>query len=372
MSISFQQIQESLTATFQKILEEEQQGGASLALYHRGKEILSLYGGWKDDAKTKPWEADTITLIWSAGKGIGSACLLHALQEHQISLDQRVSEFWPEFAQAGKEKITLAELLSHRAGLAALDKKGLSPIDHECIARELAAQVPNWHFDGGHGYGAKTFGCLLDELLRRITGVTSLSQYWRHTFAAPLELDLWFGIPESLLSKTADVIPAKTAPPPSDFGTAYRDHFSLTRRAFMEPGGNFSTLSMNQPALRQASIISSGAISSAHALAKFYSLLATQERNPYFNTTTRRWMETPMTSGCDRVLMAETSFSAGFMMSGNLNIFPTRRSFGHPGAGGAIGFAIPEQELGFAFLPNAMHHGIFSNQRTERLVRCLS
>jgi len=411
-------IKERLTTVFQKTLQEEPLGGASLALYHRGEKVLSLYGGWKDASSTQPWEADTITLIWSAGKGVGVACLLHALQENKISLEQPVAHFWPEFAQSGKKEITIAELLSHRAGLAALEQKGLSLTDHEAIVQALAAQAPNWDInrpfsklaagderqgvDGaqrlsvssilddastdatqsipsavefgkrsGHGYGARTFGYLIDELLRRITSASSLADYWRKNFADPLDLDLWFGIPEACLSRTADVIPAKTAPPPSDFGTAYTDHSSLTRRAFMEPGGHFSMLAMNQPALRQAAIISSGAISSADALAKFYSILATSDDTRYFNAATRRWMETPMTSGIDRVLMAETVFSAGFMMNGNLNIFPTPRSFGHPGAGGAMGFAIPEQELGFAFLPNAMHHGVFSSPRTQRLVEVL-
>lgn len=367
-----ERLQDQLITVFQKTLEEEPLGGASLALYHRGEKVLSLHGGWKDAAATQRWEADTLTLIWSAGKGIGAACLLDALQENKIFLEEPVSKFWPEFAQAGKEKVTIGELLSHRAGLAALDEKGLSLTDHNNIVKALAAQTPNWSYDGSHGYGARTFGYLIDELLRRITGAPSLADYWRTQFADPLELDLWFGIPENLISKTANVIPAKTAPPSSPFGTAYTDHSSLTRRAFMEPGGSFSTLMMNQPAIRQASIISSGAISSADALAKFYSLLATQDDTRYFNDTTHHWMETPMTSGRDRVLMAETVFSAGFMMSGNLNIFPTPRSFGHPGAGGGVGCAIPEHELGFAFLPNAMHHGVFSSPRTERLVEVLN
>lgn len=371
MPYSFQKLKQELTSVFQKTLEEEPLGGASLALYHRGEKVLSLYGGWKDAAATQPWEADTITLIWSAGKGIGSACLLHALQENHISLEEPVGKFWPEFAQSGKEKVTIEELLSHRAGLAALDQKGLSLTDHEAIVKALAVQVPNWPYDGSHGYGARTFGYLIDELLRRITGVTSLAYYWRTQFADPLSLDLWFGIPEYFIQKTADVIPAKTAPPPSDFGTAYTNHSSLTRRAFMQPSGNFSTLMMNQPALRQASIISSGAIGTADALAKFYSILALQKNNSYFSSQAQHWMKTPMTSGYDQVLMAETVFSAGFMMSGNLNIFPTSCSFGHPGAGGAVGFAIPEYELGFAFLPNAMHHGVFSSRRTQSLVEVL-
>jgi CubicO group peptidase (beta-lactamase class C family) len=364
----FEREREELTATFEKMLEQDPIGGASLALYHRGEKILSLYGGWKDAASTDPWEADTVALLWSASKGVAVSCLLHALQEHQISLNATVTTFWPEFAQAGKEKITIAQLLSHRAGLAALDQNGLSITDHEAIVKALAAQPPNWKYDGSHGYGPKTFDYLVDELLRRITHVASLATYWRTQFADPLGLDLWFGIPKLMLSKTASVIPPKTAPPPSSFGTAYTDHSSLTRRAFLEPGRGFPLLARNKPELQQAAI-SSNAISSADALAKFYSLLATNDETRYFHSTTRAWMKTPMVSGRDRVLLEELSFSTGFMMNGKLNLFPSRSSFGHPGTGGATAFAIPERELGFAFLPNAIYHVVLSANRTERLMK---
>ena len=129
---------------------------------------------------------------------------------------------------------------------------------------------------------------------------------------------------------------------------------------------------MNQPELRQAAIISSGAMSTADALAKFYSLLTIQQNNKHFTLTTRRWMETPLACGVDRVFLAETIFSAGFMMNNSQKIMgPSPLSFGHPGAGGAIAFADPEREWGFAFLPNKMHPGVLSSLRTQRLVEAL-
>lgn len=362
-----------ITQAFQKNFEEGLEQGASLAVYHKGEKIVSLHHGWCDEAHTRPWQASTLALIWSAGKGIAAACLLHAMQEKGITLEEKVATIWPAFAQAGKEKITFAQLLSHQAGLAALDQKGIELTDHDAVVRSLAAQPPNWFFDKSHGYGARTFGFLLDELLRRIAGASSLATYWRHIFADPLSLELWFGVPEKELSRVADVIPLKTAPPPSAFGSAYGDPSSLTRRSFMEPGGHFPTLAMNQPAMRRAAIISSGAISTAEALAQFYSLIAMKKENRWFSPTARAWMTTPLVGGHDQVLMTETIFSAGFMMNNSNHIMGRNpSSFGHPGAGGVLAFADPEQEIGFAFVPNVMHSGVVSSPRTQRLVESLS
>lgn len=334
--------------------------------------MLSLYQGWRDEARTRPWKEDTVALVWSAGKGVASACLLHALQEKGITPEEKVATFWPEFAQSGKENITIAQLLSHQAGLAALDQQGLAFTDHDAVVQALAAQVPNWTYDGTHGYGARTFGFLVDELLRRISKESSLAHYWRRVFADPLELDLWFGLPEKELSRAADTIPPKKIPPPSEFGAAYANPHSLTGRAFLEPGGSFSPRAMNQPALRCATNISSGAMSTADALAKFYSLAGMKKENRWFSPTTQDWMRTPLVRGKDRVLLTETVFSLGLMMNNSNGIMGRNpSSFGHPGAGGALAFADPDRELGFAFLPNAMHPGVLSCPRARRLVEAL-
>src|SRR4029077_6141988 len=138
--------------------------------------VVDLYGGFCDARHEKAWEADTLVLIWSATKGIGSACVLHLLQEQGIGIDGCVAEFWPGFAQAGKENITLTQLLSHQAGLAALDRR-VDILDYTAVIAALEKQEPNWPPGTAHGYHARTFGFLLDELVRRIAR-TNLSDYW--------------------------------------------------------------------------------------------------------------------------------------------------------------------------------------------------
>jgi len=339
-------------------------GGAAVALWQDGKPLLSIQGG--EASRGRPWTASTPCLIWSASKGIAAACGLHALQEKQIPLSTPVATIWPEFAAAGKERITLAEILSHRAGLAAVDQKGFAITDHEAVAAALAAQPPNWLPDGSHGYGARTFGFLLDEIVRRLTGET-LGSYWERVFRGPLDLDLWFGLPASLTDAAATVSAPRVPPAPGPFFTAFADPNSLTRRALSEPGGILSPAVMNTPAMRSAAIPSLGAIATADALARFYSLLASGG-SPSFREETLAAMRTTVSNGPDRVLIAPTSFSAGFMTNAHGIYGPSRSAFGHPGAGGALAFADPEQGLGFAYIPNSMHPGALPGPRTQRLI----
>ncbi len=359
-----------LTRAFTDLLAETQRGGAALALYQGEKCLLSLHGG--EAAPGNPWKKETPCLIWSASKGVTAACMLHVLQEHDVSLETPVSTLWPEFAASGKATITLAELLSHRAGLAAIDTSGLAVTDHEAVSAALASQPPNWDLaSGAHGYGARTFGFLLDELTRRITG-SPLGAYWNSLFREPLNLDLWFGVSEEKLPEVATVISPRNPPEPSDFSRAFGDPNSLTRRALSEPNSTQGLLTptvMNTEPLRTAAIPSLGAIATADALARFYSLLAIPTR--FFQEATRTQMQHSLSSGLDRVLLAPTSFSAGFMTNEYGLYGPSRSAFGHPGAGGSLGFADPELGLGFAFIPSAMNPGALPGPRTRKLVQAL-
>ena len=194
--------------------------GAAVSVWQNGKSVLELQGGFRDAKREMPWTADTIVLFWSATKGLGSACLLHVLQERAIELTRRVAEFWPEFAQAGKSEITLAQLLSHQAGLCAFDE-AVDVTDYPAVIAALEKQAPLWPPGTAHGYHARTFGFLLDELVRRIAGIT-LSEYWRTTFADPLDLDIWIGLPDSEQERVATIYPAKAGgvASPAEF---YRD-----------------------------------------------------------------------------------------------------------------------------------------------------
>ena len=362
--------EDRLTTVFRELLSETPEGGASLALWQEGKRILSIHGG--DASPGVPWSGSTPCLIWSASKGVAAAVTLHALEEKEIPLRTTLPELWPEFGIAGKARITLEELLSHRAGLAAIDRKGLSITDHTGVADVLASLSPNWPLDGGHGYGARTFGFLLDEIVRRTVG-ERLGDRWERVFRAPLALDLWFGLPEQLVETAATVIAPKTPPAPGPFSKAFADPCSLTRRALSEPGGTLTPTVMNTHAMRAASLPSLGAIATSDSLARFYALLA-GDGGGLFSPETLAAMRTTLAKGADRVLMVETSFSAGFMTNdfGVYGPSPLARgAFGHPGAGGSIAFADPEHGLGFAFIPSAMHPGALPGERTRKLLAAL-
>ncbi len=207
-----EKLRQRLRPLFQENFDKHGELGAAVSVWQNGKPIVDLYGGFYDAGREKPWTADTLVLVWSATKGIGSACVLHALQQQKIELSRPVADFWPEFAQADKEKITLAQLLSHQAGLCALDQR-VDVVDYDGVIRALETQVPLWPPGTEHGYHARTFGFLLDELIRRITEKT-LSDYWQENFVRPLELDFWIGLPEEENSRVATIYAAKSGKPP--------------------------------------------------------------------------------------------------------------------------------------------------------------
>src|SRR5436853_167129 len=207
MPLNAEELGSRLTPLFRENFDEFGELGAAISVWQDGKELLELHGGFRGARREQSWSSDTLVLIWSATKGLGSACMLHVLQEHKIDIERRVGEFWPEFAQAGKDNVTLAQLLSHQAGLAALDRQ-IDVLDYAGVIEALEKQEPNWPPGSAHGYHARTFGFLLNELVRRITGAT-LAEYWQKTFAGPLGLDLWIGVPANENARVATIYAPK-------------------------------------------------------------------------------------------------------------------------------------------------------------------
>ena len=289
--------------------------GASVSVWQAGREILSLAYGFSDRERTRPWTAQTPVLFWSATKGLASGCLLHACQEYGIALSTKVASVWPEFAAGGKEKVTISEVLSHQAGLPSLSRD-VPVLDYRAVVEALAAETPRWPLGQGHGYHPRTFGFLLDELIRRITGGTTIRDYWCAVFAEPLALDLWIGMPSEGLDEVAPVYPARRAPPKGDiFYTAFLTAGSLTARSFASPKGLHSAAAMNAPETRGASLAGFGGIGTASSLAKYYAMLAdggSFQNRRYFEKPALEAMETTLVQGPDRVLLMDTAFSAGF------------------------------------------------------------
>ncbi|MEP7077382.1 MAG: serine hydrolase domain-containing protein [Chthoniobacterales bacterium] len=370
------QLQDRLEPLFRDNFKSFGELGAAVSIWQHGQPILDLQGGFCDAQRERAWTADTLVLFWSATKGLGAACLLHVLQRENITLTSRVAEFWPSFAQAGKGEISLAQLLSHQAGLSALDASA-DVLDYGAVICALEKQEPLWPPGTAHGYHARTFGFLLDELVRRIAG-TPISDYWRAVFAEPLALDIWIGLPPSLNEPVATIYAAKAGKPPAP-EAFYRDLATpgtLPRRSFTSPHGLHVVSAMNKPENRAAPIVSFGGIGSARALAKFYAMLANGgelEGRRFFEPRTIQLMTTTLAAGIDRVFGIPTAFSAGFMKDApeaERNIFgPSLLAFGHPGAGGSHAFADPENKIAFAYVMNQMEQSLLPNEKSLRLVR---
>ncbi|MBA3832313.1 MAG: beta-lactamase family protein [Chthoniobacterales bacterium] len=352
--------------------------GAAVSIWQNGSSVLELHGGFRDAQREIAWTDETIVLFWSVTKGLGSACLLHVLQERGIELERRVAEFWPEFADNGKGAITLAQLLSHQGGLSALDEL-VEVADHAAVVRALARQKPLWAPGTAHGYHARTFGFLIDELVRRIDGRT-IGNYWRQIFAEPLALDIWIGLPPAENARVATIRAAKAGgtAEPEAFYQALATPGTIERKTFTSPRGLHSVSAMNAPENRAVSIVSFGGIGSARALGKFYGMLANGGElagRRYFNSATIAQMTTTLAAGLDRVFGIPTAFSAGFMKDPPgvaPRIFgPSRLAFGHPGAGGSHAFADPENGLAFAYVMNQMEQQILPNDKSLRLVGAL-
>ena len=378
MQLDSEKLSQRLKPLFHENFEKFGELGAAVSVWQNGKPLIDLYGGFCDTSGEKPWTSDTLVLIWSATKGIGSTCVLHALQQQKIELNQAVAEFWPEFVRANKDRITLGQLLSHQAGLCALDQR-VDVLDYDGVVRALEVQEPLWPPGTTHGYHARTFGFLLDELIRRITGKT-LSDYWQENFARPLGLDFWIGLPEKKNSRVATIYAAKSGKPPEP-AQFYRDLVTpgtLARKTFTSPYGLNVISKMNDPEIRAQPNVSFGGIGSASALAKFYSVLANGgELNgqTFFSQETIERMTTTLSDGIDRVFQIPTAFSAGLMKDSRdavRRMFgPYATSFGHPGAGGSHAFADPENTIAFAYVMNQMEQSVLPSEKSLRLVNAI-
>jgi len=255
-----------------------------------------------------------------------------------------------------------------------LDRR-VDVLDYDAVIRALEAQKPLWPPGTAHGYHARTFGFLLDELVRRIAG-KPLSEYWQENFARPLNLDFWIGLPKKQNSRVATMYAARSGKPPEpkQFYADLVRPGTLARKTFTSPYGLNAISQMNSVEIRQQPIVSFGGIGTASALAKFYSMLANggkADGQTFFSVETLEWMKTTLSDGVDRVFQMPTAFSAGFMKDARettRRIFgPSRTSFGHPGAGGSHAFADPENKIAFAYVMNQMEQSLLPNEKSLRL-----
>ena len=369
---------------FRRNFEEGRETGAALCVYRNGREALSLCGGFRDAAGTVPWDGETLVLVWSATKGPASACLLQAMETAGADPGTPVAEFWPGFAANGKAGITIGEVMSHRAGLFAMDE-AVDILDRDGAERALERQRPLAPTGKGPAYSPRVFGVFLEGMTRRLAGGEPLGELWRRVFAEPMDLDFWIGLPEELHARAATMIAPRAGEAPEGdrlFLKAFADPASPARRAFENPRGLRTASEMNSARARSASLPATGGIGSASALSRFYAMLAGGGEwggRRFLRPETVAWMSRPLGQGFDPVLQRETAFAAGFMVDPvdadgkkRRGVFgDSSTAFGHAGAGGSLAFADPERNLGFAYVMNRMELGVLPHERCLSIVRAL-
>lgn len=349
--------------------------GAACCVYLHGKPVVDLWGGVMDRDTQRPWQQDTLAIVFSATKGVTAACVHLLAERGDIDLDAPIARYWPEFAAAGKQSIPVRWALSHRTGLAVVeaDLTLAEVLAWTPVIRALEAQAPLWAPNSRHGYHVRTYGWLLGEVVRRVTGMT-IGQFLAREVAAPLGLDTYIGLPEPLEPRVATLY---AAPPPSDpsereilarfMGPGTFLHRALTGPADLTYGDIWNTR-----AVRAAELPSSNGISTARSLARLYAaMIGPVDGKRLLRADTVERAREVQSDGPDATLILPTRFGLGFMLPPALGLDLPATAFGHPGAGGSLAFADPERGVAFAYVMNQMQMGLTGDERTRRLVRAL-
>jgi CubicO group peptidase (beta-lactamase class C family) len=365
--------------------------GAGLALVHRGELVVNVWAGQRSNKlaglERVDWSEDTLVNIFSAGKGLVALCVLQLVAEGKLQLDEPVASIWPDFAhvdkgaQAEKGTITLRQLLCHRAGLSAFHQHipNEQIFNWELMTQAVAVEAPWWTPDSEQGYSPFMFGWILGELVKRASGCTSFNEYFQTHVAQPLNVNCHFGVPDYLLDAIADTGPLKrplgvaassTGADSIALGKLMKaDPRGVTNRAFSNPISLMTAT--NSREWRQAQIPAAGAHADARALATIYGELAnTRSRLLAESVLPLCWQQ--QTFDDDRTLGLPLRFSYGFMLSqhdrADCRYGRGARAFGHPGAGGCIGFADPDYQLGFGYVTHRMGQGLLIDERAVRLI----
>lgn len=363
VSRGFEAVREAFADNFAR---RRELGGACCA-YHRGERVVDLWGGIRNKQTREPWEQNTMVIVYSATKGLAAMTLAIAHSRGWLDYEERVCAYWPEFAQQGKERITVRQLLAHQAGLFAFDE----PVDRSVVADldrlavVLARQKPAWEPGTRQAYHAISLGFYEGELLRRVDPQhRSLGQFFQDEIASPLGLDVYIRLPEAIPNSRLATI----APPgviERLFGFPLRltldgmNRRSNIYRALMINPGSAVSHDEQRVYARNLEVPSGGAVGTARAIAHAYSVFATGGRELGLRRETLDLLAAPAippTRGFyDECMKGDgVQFSLGFMKPSPVWRFGSATSFGSPGSGGSLGFADPTAGIGYGYVTSQM------------------
>jgi CubicO group peptidase (beta-lactamase class C family) len=359
----FARVRDAFAALFAEGLEL----GARFAVAIDGEVVIDLMGGFADRARTRAFDADTLAPVFSTGKAVMALMMARLVEAGKLAYDQPVAEIWPAFGQAGKGAITVAQALSHQAGLPgfATPQDPAIWFDREAVLATLAAQAPMWPPGTASGYHPITIGYLMGEVFRRVDG-RSLGTAVGEDLRTPFGLDYWIGLPDSEHGRTADLQKPTAAP---DLG----ELDAVKRAAFLDrgsaPGGRGTA------DWRKLEIPSANAHATAPALARILGLVATGGRlagHTLLSPGVLAQATRERIRGRDRVLPFTLSWAAGLLRNVGLNIYgPGELAVGHSGWGGSCAFADPETRVSAAYVMNRQSVSLLGDPRPLRLIAAL-
>ena len=367
---------EALRDAFAALFDEPQERGMALCVQVGGETVVDLWAGVADKEGQQAWHSDTILNLFSCTKTFAAVTALQLVGEGKLELDAPVARYWPEFGDAGKGKITLRHLLSHQAGLPALREMlpAEALYDWHAMTTALAAEQPWWPLGEGHGYAPITYGWLVGEVLRRVEGRGPGESIVART-AKPLGLDFHVGLADEEFDRVAIISRGK-----GNFGDAAAQRLlktmmsepaAMSTRAFTNPPSIMT--STNKPEWRRMQQPAANGHGNARSLAGFYSGLLDGQllESELLAELTREHAV-----GEDKTLLTRTRFGLGCMLDqpevANATYGMGPRAFGHPGAGGSIGFADPERDVAFGFVTNNLGPFVLMDPRAQKLARLLA
>ena len=329
--------------------------GAAIALFIHGKPAVDLWGGWKNATKDQFWQRDTIVNFFSVSKALCTICVLRLVEQKKVALDAPVANVWPEFAQSKKEKITLRHILSHQSGLPSLHEPlpAGAMLDWTTMIDALARAAPWWEPGTAHGYHVNTFGFLVGEIVRRVSGRT-IGTMLREDIADPLGADVYVGLPSSQHLRVAEYLwPTATSQqmmPSAD---------ELMRfNAYWNPPGVSGGGYVNTPEWRSAEIPSTNGHGNARGVARFYAALAEGGEIDGVRIVSKAMLAEAtkeQSYGFDLINQRPSRFGLGFQLTQpERPLGPNPRAFGHFGAGGSLGFCDPDTGVAFGYVTNDM------------------
>ncbi|MFF3464232.1 serine hydrolase domain-containing protein [Streptomyces sp. NPDC001984] len=362
---------------FEENFRDRDELGAAVAVTVDGEPVVDLWGGWADEAHTRPWERDTLVNVWSTSKGPVALCAHILADRGLLDLDAPVAAYWPEFAAAGKERVLVRHLLSHRAGLSGLrEPHSLEQLyDWELTTARLAATQPWWEPGSRSGYHALTYGFLVGEVVRRISGLLP-GAFLEREVTGPLGIDFTIGLPEKESGRVAELVHARGGLT-SEQAAIFSQLAPAALAALTNPV--VGAAQANTPQWRAAEIPAANGHGTARAVAALYGVFAGRGSHGgrlVLSAEAAERVREGQGSCRDLVLGAgfesETEIGLGLWLSGpNGSYGPNPRAFGHDGFGGSCGLADPEAGVSLGYVMNRMGPRIADDPRKMALVDAL-